>query len=155
MGQQQLLLLVLGLVIVGLAVVAGIEAFGESARKARYDRQIATMVEVAARIDTWTNTLPALGGAMGQSRNLSFSALGLPHEPSDHKLLYRAGTGCLRVFPTGSGYYAVRIYDLDACPASRNDLDDDDIAFLMRVYEDHWRFYYMHGDQSDWVRVEA
>ncbi|MEL6445994.1 MAG: hypothetical protein AAF089_00835 [Bacteroidota bacterium] len=155
MGQQQLLLLVLGVVIVGLAVVSGIEAFGESAQRARYDRQIGTMAEIAARIDTWTDTLPALGGAKGTSRDLSFGDLGLPPSPDDTKLLYREGVGCMRVFPSGNDYYAVRIYDLDACPASRDDLEDDDIAFIMRVYDDHWRFYYMRGAQSDWVRIDV
>jgi len=37
MGQQQLLLLVLGIVIVGLAVVVGIQAFDESAQQAESD----------------------------------------------------------------------------------------------------------------------
>ena len=37
MGQQQLLLLVLGIVIVGLAVVVGIQAFSENQRKANAD----------------------------------------------------------------------------------------------------------------------
>ncbi|MEM6783070.1 MAG: hypothetical protein AAF624_04970 [Bacteroidota bacterium] len=156
MGQQQLLLLVLGIVVVGLAVVTGIEAFGENAQRARYDRQVAYMAEMASRIDTWKNTLPALGGGQGQNRSMSFTDLGLPREPGDEKLLYREGVGCLFVFPVfSSGYNTVRIYDLDACPASRDDLDDDDIAFLMRVYDDHWRFYHMHGDQSSWVRVET
>ena len=38
MGQQQLLLLVLGIVIVGLAVVVGIQAFGENQKKANSGR---------------------------------------------------------------------------------------------------------------------
>ena len=46
MGQQQLLLLVLGIVIVGLAVVAGIQAFGENQEKANVDAMVLTAMRI-------------------------------------------------------------------------------------------------------------
>ena len=48
MGQQQLLLLVLGIVIVGLAVVVGIQAFSENQQKANLDAMINDGVRIAS-----------------------------------------------------------------------------------------------------------
>ena len=48
MGQQQLLLLVLGIVIVGLAVVVGIQAFGENQKKANADAMVNDGVRIAS-----------------------------------------------------------------------------------------------------------
>ncbi|MEM8602025.1 MAG: hypothetical protein AAGF99_19070 [Bacteroidota bacterium] len=62
MGQQQLLLLVLGIVIVGLAVVTGIQAFEENSRKARYDRFTEQAVAVAGDVIAWYQRPTALGG---------------------------------------------------------------------------------------------
>ena len=53
MGQQQLVLLVLGLVIVGLAIVTGIQSFEENDRKSRYDRFTEHAVAVAGDVITW------------------------------------------------------------------------------------------------------
>ena len=49
MGQQQLLLLVLGVVIVGLAVVTGISVFSESARQSAADALVERNVNIAAK----------------------------------------------------------------------------------------------------------
>jgi hypothetical protein len=62
MGQQQLLLLVLGIVIVGLAVAVGIEAFRENQRKVSMDQTVQTAVEMGARAILWKQTPAALGG---------------------------------------------------------------------------------------------
>ncbi|MEM6784342.1 MAG: hypothetical protein AAF624_11490 [Bacteroidota bacterium] len=62
MGQQQLLLLVLGIVIVGLAVASGIQAFEEN----RFRMEQDTMAEMATRvfgdIMAWKEKPAALGG---------------------------------------------------------------------------------------------
>ena len=47
MGQQQLLLLVLGIVIVGLAVVVGLQAFSENQKKANVDAMTLTAMRIA------------------------------------------------------------------------------------------------------------
>lgn len=58
MGQQQLLLLVLG--IVGLAVVVGIQAFGENQKKSQLDNY--TSVGMAGEIIAWYQKPTAQGG---------------------------------------------------------------------------------------------
>ncbi len=62
MGQQQLLLLVLGIVIVGLAVVVGIQAFGENQKKANADALVNDGVRIASDAQAWKLKPKAFGG---------------------------------------------------------------------------------------------
>jgi hypothetical protein len=62
MGQQQLLLLVLGIVIVGLAVVVGIQAFGENQKKANADALVNDGVRIASDAQAWALKPQAFGG---------------------------------------------------------------------------------------------
>ena len=76
MGQQQLLLLVLGIVIVGLAVVVGIQAFGENQKKANSDAIVNDGVRVASDIQAWILKPQAFGGGDGDFTGLDFADLG-------------------------------------------------------------------------------
>ncbi len=82
MGQQQLLLLVLGIVIVGLAVVVGIKAFSENSFRARQDQYTAEAVAIGAEIIAWQLRPGLIGGNDNQAdvSALSFSALGRPQD---------------------------------------------------------------------------
>ncbi|MEM9998546.1 MAG: hypothetical protein AAF809_12670 [Bacteroidota bacterium] len=152
MGQQQLLLLVLSIVIVGLAVVNGVEAFGENSAKAKQDRQLAAMVRIAAAVDVWRKKPTALGGGQSQSwsnATATFSMLGMTHVPTDAKLHDIPNVGCARMVGSNANNYgAIRIYDVDACPASRTDLSDEDLVARLRIYEDRWQ-YIFGPDGSD------
>ena len=64
MGQQQLLLLVLGIVIVGLAVVVGIQAFSENQKKANADALVMTSMRIASDAQAWLRKPAAFGGAV-------------------------------------------------------------------------------------------
>ncbi|MEM6783029.1 MAG: hypothetical protein AAF624_04765 [Bacteroidota bacterium] len=70
MGQQQLLLLVLGIVIVGLAVVVGISSFTENQEKSEIDRYTAIGVEMAGELIAWYKTPSAMGGGGEQTASL-------------------------------------------------------------------------------------
>ena len=85
MGQQQLLLLVLGIVIVGLAVVVGIQAFGENQKKANSDALVNDGVRIASDAQAWKLKPAAFGGGAGGANwqtdaatpvSLSFEQLG-------------------------------------------------------------------------------
>lgn len=78
MGQQQLLLLVLGIVIVGLSVVVGIQAFGENQKKANADALVNDAIRIASDIQAWKLKPTAFGGGAGQSdfANLTLAQLG-------------------------------------------------------------------------------
>ena len=65
MGQQQLLLLVLGIVIVGLAVVVGIQAFSENQTKANADAMINDGVRIASDAQAWALKPAQFGGGAG------------------------------------------------------------------------------------------
>ncbi len=62
MGQQQLLLLVLGIVIVGLAVVVGIQAFDENMKKSNADALVNDGVRIASEAQAWKLKPAAFGG---------------------------------------------------------------------------------------------
>ena len=76
MGQQQLLLLVLGIVIVGLAVVVGIQAFGENQKKANADALVADAVRIASDAQAWNLKPAAFGGGGGAFTTLTLEKLG-------------------------------------------------------------------------------
>lgn len=72
MGQQQLLLLVLGIVIVGLAVVVGIQAFGENQKKANSDAIVNDAVRIASDAQAWKLKPAAFGGGSDATGMLTF-----------------------------------------------------------------------------------
>ena len=78
MGQQQLLLLILGVVLVGLAVVSGISAFRENNRKSRLDFGTNVGVQVAAEAIAWRAKPRQFGGGEGTFRlsQVDFRKLG-------------------------------------------------------------------------------
>ncbi len=67
MGQQQLLLLVLGIVIVGLAVVVGIQAFGENQKKANADALVNDAIRIASDAQAWKLKPAAFGGGAAET----------------------------------------------------------------------------------------
>ena len=71
MGQQQLLLLVLGIVIVGLAVVAGINAFDENQQKSSEDALTNEAFRLASDAKAWYNKPEQYDGGGSNSSNLS------------------------------------------------------------------------------------
>ena len=80
MGQQQLLLLTLGIVIVGLAVVAGIEIFSENRVKANADAGVLGGLRIVTDCQVWA-LKPGLLGGMPANLTLadcSFDRIGYP-----------------------------------------------------------------------------
>ncbi len=62
MGQQQLLLIVLGVIIVGIAVVVGINVFTESSSQANRDAVISDLTNLASLAQQYYRKPDALGG---------------------------------------------------------------------------------------------
>jgi hypothetical protein len=62
MGQQQLILLVLATVIVGLAIVVGIRAFTENSAKANSDAMTQDAVRIASDMQAWKKKPAPFGG---------------------------------------------------------------------------------------------
>ena len=62
MGQQQLLLIVLGVIIVGIAVVVGINVFTASSYQANQDAVVSDLTNLAAMSQQYYRKPEALGG---------------------------------------------------------------------------------------------
>ena len=86
MGQQQLLLLVLGVVIVGLAVVVGIQAFSENQKSANADALVNDGIRLASDIQAWANKPPQFGGMADDETlaDVSFDDIGLEGSPYEN-----------------------------------------------------------------------
>lgn len=86
MGQQQLLLLVLGIVIVGLAVVVGINAFSENRIKSNADALVTDALRVASDVQAWA-LKPAQfggGGSAAALNTVTFDDIGYPNSGSEY-----------------------------------------------------------------------
>ena len=70
MGQQQLLLIVLSIIIVGIAVVIGLGLFSEGADQANIDQVVQDCVAMGARAQQYYMKPTGLGGG-GHLRLLS------------------------------------------------------------------------------------
>ena len=64
MGQQQLLLIVLGIVVVGVAVLVGLQAFADNQKKSNVDALLLTAMRIASDGQAWLRTPDVFGGGM-------------------------------------------------------------------------------------------
>lgn len=115
MGQQQLLLLVLGIVIVGIAAVAGIEAFSEGKDKAEREAAVSDAMRLISDIQAWNLKPAAFGGGSEANNfgNVSFGAIGI--DPSNDKDpsttdTYETSHGCYALNADG---HTLTIYTAD------------------------------------------
>jgi len=71
MGQQQLLLIILGVIVVGIAVAVGITMFNDSATSANRDAVTNDLINLASRAQQYYRRPTALGGGGGSFTGLS------------------------------------------------------------------------------------
>ena len=96
MGQQQLLLLVLGIVIVGIAVVAGIQAFSEGKIKAENDAVAAEAMRYASDIQAWALKPAAFGGGSGALlTTVTWSKIGITSLTASNQ--YKTANACYKL----------------------------------------------------------
>ncbi len=77
MGQQQLLLIILGVIVVGIAVAVGITMFSDNAVSANRDAVSNDLVNLAARAQQYYRRPAALGGGGNSFAGLTNDATGL------------------------------------------------------------------------------
>jgi Tfp pilus assembly protein PilE len=75
MGQQQLLLIILGVIVVGIAVAVGITMFTDSAVNANRDAVTNDLVNLAARAQQFYRRPTALGGGGNSFVGLTLAKL--------------------------------------------------------------------------------
>lgn len=95
MGQQQLLLIVLSVIIVGVAVAVGVTQFQSSAVDANRQAIIGDLVNLAAKAQRYYRTPQALGGG---EQNFDLFELGTL-ESSNNNGIYAVSSGSA---PTGT-----------------------------------------------------
>ena len=78
MGQQQLLLLVLSAIIVGIAIVVGINMFGTGAYQANRDAVLQDAVTIAAKAQEWYRKPSQLGGGNRAFDGVNLTTIGFP-----------------------------------------------------------------------------
>jgi Tfp pilus assembly protein PilE len=77
MGQQQLLLIILGVIVVGIAVAVGITMFSDNAVSANKDAVTNDLVNLASRAQQYYRRPTALGGGQGSFVGLTADGPGL------------------------------------------------------------------------------
>lgn len=122
MGQQQLLLLVLSAVIVGISIVVGINMFGESAVQANRENLIQDAVGLAARAQEWYRKPGILGGG-----DRTFDGL---TDPQDVGYPDSTANGELQI--AGSGQSAT----ITATGQEDGDGDGTPLTFTVTVHPD-------------------
>src|SRR5512142_13699 len=75
MGQQQLLLIILGVIVVGIAVAVGITMFADSAISSNRDAVSNDLVNLAARAQQYYRRPKALGGGGNEFTGLTIEKL--------------------------------------------------------------------------------
>lgn len=99
MGQQQLLLIILGVIVVGIAVAVGITMFTDNAVNANRDAVTNDLVNLAARAQQYYRRPTALGGGGNNFTGLTADDAGLKkltNRPTNANGTYSitsAGTG--------------------------------------------------------------
>jgi hypothetical protein len=75
MGQQQLLLLILSAIIVGVAMVVGINMFGQNAAQANQDAVTQDVLTIASRAQGWFRRPVQMGGGGRKFSGITLKAL--------------------------------------------------------------------------------
>ncbi len=79
MGTQQLLLIVLGVIIVGIALVVGIGIFGSTSQQANADAVTSDCLRVASAAQAWYRKPRMLGGGGDSFVGLNMQMCGWSH----------------------------------------------------------------------------
>ena len=77
MGQQQLLLIILGVIVVGIAVIVGITMFQDNAISANRDAVVNDLVNLGARAQQYYRRPVSLGGGGNSFVGITADAAGL------------------------------------------------------------------------------
>lgn len=104
MGQQQLLLVILVTIIVGVATVVAINIFGQSAENANVDALRQDVLTISAMSQGWYIKPELMGGGGGTFTGINVNELGfgydLNSEPAPTDLTFENANGSFVLAPT-------------------------------------------------------
>lgn len=78
MGYQQLLLVLLTTIIVGIATIIGFNIFGDNVRQANHDAVKQDLAQIAANSQAWYNRPVVLGGGGNSFEEITFLEIAIP-----------------------------------------------------------------------------
>ena len=119
MGQQQLLFLVFGIVVVGAIVVAGAYVLKDGRTSNDRVMVFQEALQVVGDVQAWKQKPVVLGGGAGLRgfRNVTFKTLGYPHMLLSNRV-YKTDYGCYILRTTGDEPDVELIFSAPSCSLS-------------------------------------
>ena len=120
MGQQQLLFLVFGIVVVGAIVVAGAYILKDDSRSSNHRVMVfQEALQVVGDVQAWKQEPVLLGGGAGLRgfRNVTFKTLGYPHTLLSNRV-YKTKYGCYILRTTGDEPHVELSFSAPSCSLS-------------------------------------
>ena len=122
MGQQQLLLLVLSAIIVGISIVVGINMFSTNAYQANRENVVQEAVTIAAKAQEWYRKPTMLGGGGRSFTNFTnLTSIGMPGQTIN---------GTYTLGSQGVGTFQITAQGVEA------DATGDTLNFTLNVFPD-------------------
>ncbi len=111
MGTQQLLLIILGVIVVGISVVVGISLFGANAQQSNADAVIEDILRIGAAAQAFAQKPRALGGGSGSFAGITLQKCGWKSGTNENGTysFYRIRTDRVRVQGVGKMNVTVRM----------------------------------------------
>ena len=109
MGQQQLLLIILGVIVVGIAVAVGITMFSDSATNANRDAMTNDLVNLASRAQQYYRRPTSLGGGGNTFGGLTATTAGIARLTNQPK----NGNGSYYITALGGGTGTAASVDIE------------------------------------------
>ena len=109
MGTQQLLLIVLGVIIVGIAVVVGIGIFGSNSQQANADAVVADCLRIASGAQAWYGKPAMLGGGGNKFVGLTLSRCGWKSTTNENGTFNLSAINNTSALVTGIGIQNVTV----------------------------------------------
>jgi len=105
MGQQQLLLIVLGIIIVGIAVAVGINMFRSSAVDANRNAIVSDLAHLASKAQQHLKKPTSMGGGAQSFNGFHLNQLDKLNDNGAYKVLNAAPTAAPATWPDTAGGY--------------------------------------------------
>ena len=137
MGQQQLLLLVLGIVVVSFMILGGVFMFEENLKKSNSDALISDAIDIAAAAQAWKVRPGSFGGQQGESRYNSMDFTGFNFEAISLTDPYITQSGTFSYTADGRGLVITGINEIHANKVTMtvNGLGEENIIVVISQYE--------------------
>lgn len=123
MGQQQLLLIVLGVIIVGIAVAVGIQMFGKSAAQSNFDAVVGDLNTISSNAQGWYRKPTSMGGGGRSFASITLASVGSPSSNTN-------GSYSITGTPTATSFVIQGVGNEDG------DADGTNVTVSMTVYAD-------------------